>query len=80
MATAQGMMEQLTTTTAVVAGSWLNLKKLTGAKLELANEPLSEDLEQAEARATTTRNLARRLEKEILELVEEGLWLKVVDA
>jgi hypothetical protein len=67
------------TSAAVVARSWLNLKKLTEAKLDLANEPLPEGLEQAEAWTTRTKKLARQLEEK-LKIMEEGLRLKVVDA
>jgi hypothetical protein len=46
----------------------------------VAKEPLPEDLEQAKAWKITTVKLARQLEKKKLKLVEDGTWLKVVDA
>jgi hypothetical protein len=58
----------------------MNLRSLTGAKLEVAKEPLPEDLEQAKAWKITTEKLARQLEKKKLKLVEDGTWPKVVDA
>jgi hypothetical protein len=51
----------------VVVGSWINLKKLTRARLEVAKEPLPE------AWTTMMKKLARQLEKKKLKLVEDGL-------
>jgi hypothetical protein len=50
----------------------MNLRSLTGAKLEVARGPLPEDLEQAESWKITTENLAKQLEMKKLKLIEDG--------
>lgn len=65
-------------TTSALAGSWLTLKELTGADLEVApGSHLNEDDDSKEWKITIG-DLAKRLAENTLELVDDGCWLKVV--
>jgi hypothetical protein len=61
-----------------VAGSWLNLKKLTGLDLQLEPRSILEKNAEDNAWKVTTAKLAKRLQESDLELVEDRCWLKVL--
>jgi hypothetical protein len=66
------------TTSADVAGSWLNLKKLTGLDVQLEPGSILEKNAEDNTWKVTTEALAKRLRESDLELVEDGCWLKVL--
>lgn len=65
-------------TTSALAGSWLNLKKLTGADLELAVGSHLGEADESKEWKITTAALAARLAENSLELVDDGLLMRVL--
>ena len=62
-------------TSTVIMGSWVNLKKLTGADLILINDAMMVNENEWK---TSTENLETRLQEHSLKLVEDGHLLHVV--
>ena len=61
-----------------VAGSWMTLKKLMGAVLTLAQEPLQDADDEESSWKIATEGLAQRLKENNLELVDVNGKLKVL--
>ena len=56
----------------------MNLRKLTGQEIMVAPSSMQDDDVEAKKWKIDIEGLAKRLAGEDLELVEDGMWLKVV--
>ena len=66
-------------TLATLAGSWLNLEKLTGGKLEQAVGVGLEGADEEKKRKISTEGLAMHLEANKMKMVDDGQNLRVME-